>query len=99
MKKSIALREIYWILNSKLEIILISHPRSNTSNGICSVIWSDVPSFTNTGSHIKLHLMSFCNVRELLNVGFEIRTQNSTPMAIIPWEDINRKSHLYQGQN
>ena len=39
--------------------------------------------------------MSFCNVRELLNVGFEIRTQNSTPMAIIPSEDINRKSHLY----
>jgi len=47
----------------------------------------------------KLHLMSFCNVRELLNVGFEIRTQNSTPMAIIPSEDINRNSHLYQGQN
>ena len=86
-----------WVspLNIKLEIILISHPRSNTSNGICSVIWNDVSSFSNTLSHIKLYLMSFCNVRELLNVGFEIRTQNSTPMAIIPSEDINRKSHLY----
>ena len=62
------------------------------------LLFGDVSSF-NKYSHIRLRFNEFCNVRELLNVGFEIRTQTPMPMAIISSEDIGRNSHLYQGQS
>ena len=72
--------------------MLISHPNVQIRHLEYVLLFGDVSSF-NKYSHIRLRFNEFCNVRELLNVGFEIRTQNKMPLAIISSEDIGTNTY------